>query len=121
MSRMLSLMALGVAAVGFTLANPSTSQAQSFGVHLDFGRTHIDFARGGYYPNYQHGHGHHHAHHHYSHYRPYLPEVLVRHGNHYHAVPAYSPPVYVTPRYYDAPSYYRSPSYYPSGPRVIYR
>jgi hypothetical protein len=110
-------MVLGVAAVGITLANPSTSHAQNFGVHLDIGRTHIDVGNGvaylpgyrpSYYPNYpRHDHCH--------------PQTLVRHGNYYYEVPAYSPPVYVAPSYYSVPSYYRTPAYVPSGPRVIIR
>jgi hypothetical protein len=80
---MMSLFALGALAVGYTFANPATSQAQTR-VHVGVGPVHVDYNNGyygpsyfgpsyvpsysrydyGYYPRsyYGHRHGHHHHH-----------------------------------------------------------
>jgi hypothetical protein len=87
MSRFVSLAALGALALGLTLATPSTSQAQSFGLHLDVGRTHVDFGRGYDYGRHYgrvHDHGRHWRHSH-------------RHDDYY--LPAYRQPL-VVPDYY---------------------
>ncbi|GEM_PF-6339527 len=89
MTRLLSFVALGAVAIGFTLANPATSHAQSFGVYLDFGRTHIDVGSGGYYrPSYYPS---------YPRYDYYSPSIGYGH-NHYHS--GYSLQPVVVPDYY---------------------
>ena len=51
MTRFASLAVVSVASIGMTLATPEVSQAQ-FGLHLDVGRTHVEFGR-----SYGHGYG----------------------------------------------------------------
>ena len=94
MTRLLSFAIVGAAAIGFTLASPAVSHAQSFGVHLDVGRAHFDVGRGIYplptvyptYPRYVYpAYSHHHHHHHHVLYPP--PVVVV------------PEPVYVAPTF----------------------
>jgi hypothetical protein len=89
MSRFASLAAIGVLALGVNMAVPATSQAQSFGLHLDHGRTHFDFHRGhdhgrSYAP--YHGHGRHRRHSHYHddyYYRSYRQPIVVPQYHHW--------------------------------------
>lgn len=117
MTRYLSILTLGALAIGVTLAAPATSHAQSFGLHLDVGRTQVDIGRGlyygpSYYPSYSRydyyssglGYGRHHHHHHggyhtrpivvpeYYHWTPDRGyhshgEILIPHRGHYHVRP----------------------------------
>ena len=97
MTRFMSILTLGALAIGVTLAAPATSHAQSFGVHVDVGRTHVDVGTGLYsssyypvYPRYDYVYpGHHHHHHHHAYYPVVYPRPVV-------VVPE---PVYVTPAY----------------------
>jgi hypothetical protein len=90
MTRFTSLAVVSVASLGLTLATPEVSQAQSFGLHLDIGRSHLDYNRG---PSYGHYHGHHGSR--YSSYSRY-----GRHGHHHdHYYHAPRRPV-VIPEYY---------------------
>ena len=113
MSRMMSLFALGALAVGYTLANPATSQAQTR-VHVGVGPVHVDFNNGYYGPSYvpsysrydyyypQSYYGHHHRHHHHHResivvpsYYHWTPDrgyhshgtIVTPHRGHYHTRP----------------------------------
>ena len=116
MTRMMSFLALGVVALGCTLANPATSQAQTrFGVHVGVGPVHVDVNRGygysyvpsysryDYYPRSSYSDHHHHRHGHHHHrevivapsYYHWTPDrgyhshgdILVPHRGHYHVRP----------------------------------
>jgi hypothetical protein len=116
MFRLFSTALIATASLGLTFATPATSQAQTrYGVHLDFGRTHIDFGNSYYGPygsvrydpyrsgyGHGHGHGHHHHHHGYNYGTVVIPEtyhwtpyrgwhshgvIVTPHRNHYHVRP----------------------------------
>ena len=97
MSRMMSCFALGIMALGYTLASPATSQAQTrYGVHVGVGPVHVDVNRGysylpsyssyNYYPRYDYyprsSHWHHDRHHGHHHHR----DVIVV-PSYYHWTP----------------------------------
>ncbi|MCI0681483.1 MAG: hypothetical protein L0Y71_05215 [Gemmataceae bacterium] len=111
MSRLMSFFALGAVALGFSLATPATSQAQTrFGLHVGVGPVHVDVNRGYYSyspsysrydPRFHPGRHHHHGRHHhrdvivvpsYYHWTPGL-------GYHTHGTIVVPPrvPVYVRP------------------------
>jgi hypothetical protein len=114
MTRFFSFLTLGALAIGVTLAAPATSHAQSFGVHVDVGRTHVDVGTGLYggsyspaYPRYDCRYPDHHHHHHHRAYYPVVyprPVVVV-------PEPVYLPPVYPV----------RTEVLIPSGYRVVVR
>ena len=115
MTRFMSLVTLGALAIGVTLAAPATSHAQSFGVHLDVGRTHIDVGSGfshrpSYYPSY-------------SRYDYVYPSGPYHHHHHAYYPPIYPRPIIVAPDPCCVTPYYpvRTEVLIPSGVRVLVR
>jgi hypothetical protein len=91
MTRFASFALIGAATLGFSLSAPETARAQSFGLHVDVGRAHLDIG---------HGHGHRHGHHRHSYYdygHSHRHDGYYGYGDSYYA--PYRPTI-VVPDYY---------------------
>jgi hypothetical protein len=91
MTRFASFALIGAAAIGLSLSTPEVARAQSFGLHVDIGRSHFDYSRGydygryrSSYYDYRHSHRHH-GYRYNDYYSPYRRPVVI--PDYYHWTP----------------------------------